>query len=40
MAVLGPPGGVGVNGRFAEAAEGVPGPLPAGFGEPARGEED
>lgn len=40
IAVFGPPGGVGEKGRLEEAADGVPGLLPAGFGEAARGEED
>lgn len=40
IAVFGPPGGVGENGRLEMAADGVPGPLPAGFGEAAREEED
>jgi len=40
MAVFGPPGGVGENGRAPDAADGVPGPLLGGFGDAARGEED
>ena len=37
IAVFGPPGG---DGRLEAAADGVPGPLLAGFGEAARGEEE
>jgi len=40
IAVFGPPGGVGVNGLLERAADGAAGPLPAGFGEDAREEED
>ena len=40
IAVFGPPGGVGVNGRLLVTADDVPGePLPW-FGESARGGED
>lgn len=39
MAVFGPPGGVGENGRLPAAAEGMMGPLP-GDGDPALGEAD
>ena len=40
IAVFGPPGGVGVNGRPLVTADGVPGLPPAGFGEADRGGED